>query len=241
MKCYKHGQGFTDKPLKTIPIFLSILAQTIARILAFKSLILLEAPLYKYAIFFFLHFVAVFAIKILFETPSLKETLTAPSEASQSKRATLIKTFSWDLFRFIFSGLSSTIVMIHFRRNQLASTTSHFTFRPHTVFFIISFLENLALVTLPYMAPHLYPEVDCFSADSRSRSVWIVVVLWFVGVISQILHYKMAHDFSPLNGPKLPEFKYEFDFAVPWSTRNRRFMATEIDLNHDVFMMSLTR
>jgi hypothetical protein len=233
MKCYKHGQGFMDKPLKIISIFFSILAQTIARILAFKSLILLEAPLDKYARFFLLHFFLVFAIKILFETPSSKDTLTALSEACQSKSLTLIKTFSGDLLRFIFSGLTSFIVMIHFRQKQPASTTSRFTFLPHTLFFILSLAENLVLVTLPYMAPHLFPEVDCFTADSRSRAVWMVVVLWFVGVISQILHYKMAHDFSPLNGPQLSEFKYEFDFAVPWSARNRRFTVSPQGLKRE--------
>jgi hypothetical protein len=197
MKCYKHGQGFTDKPRKIIFIFLNILAQTIARILAFKSLILLEAPL-KYVIFFLVHFVFVFL-----ETPLLKETLTAPSEACQSKRATLIKYFSWELFSFIFSGLSSTIVMIHFRQSHAVSHKFHVHFLSHTSFFILILIENLVLVTLPYMAPHLYPEVDCFTADSRSRTAWIVVVLWFVGVISQILHYKMAHDFGPLNVPQV--------------------------------------
>jgi hypothetical protein len=170
---------------------------------------------------------AVFAIKIFLETPTLKETFTAPSEACQSKRAISIKTFSWDLFRFIFSGLSSTIVMIQFRRNQPASTASHFTFLLHTVFFIISFLENLVLVTLPHMAPHLYPEVDCFTADSRSTAVWRVLILWFIGVIAQIIHYKVAHSWSGLNGPEVPEFNFEFEFAGPWSTRIRRITASQ--------------
>jgi hypothetical protein len=45
---------------------------------------------------------------------------------------TSVKTLSWNLFRFIFSGLSSTIILIHLRQNQPASPTSHFTFLPHT-------------------------------------------------------------------------------------------------------------
>jgi len=228
MKCYKHGQGFTDKPLKTIPIFLSILAQTIARIFAFKSLILMKTSLgfFKYAVFFLSHFMAVFTIKVLFENPSLQETSTALSEACQSKRLTSVKTLSWNLFRFIFSGLSSTIILIHLRQNQPASPTSHFTFLPHTLFFVLSLIQNFVLVTLPYLAPDLYPEVDCFTTDSRSKAVWIVVVLWFVGVITQVIHYKMAHDWSPLNGPQVSKSELEFDFTVPWSRRNRRLKAS---------------
>jgi len=82
------------------------------------------------------------------------------------------------------------------------------------------------LVTLPYLAPCLYPEVDCFTTDSRSKAVWIVVVLWFVGVIAQVIHYKMAHDWSPLNGPQVSKSELEFDFTVPWSRRNRRLKAS---------------
>jgi hypothetical protein len=192
MKCYKPGQGFNDKPLKTIPILVSILAQTIARTFALKSLILLETPLgkFKFAIFILTHYAAVFTIKILFEiTP----------DTEKQKDFKINKEKLRNLLMFIASGLSSTIVMIHLYKDQPIKK-SHFTFLTHTSFFILSLVQNLVLVTLPYLTPHLYPKVDCFSNDSRSIAVGVVVGLWFVGVIAQILHYIWAHEWRRLNG-----------------------------------------
>jgi hypothetical protein len=216
MKSYKPGQGYSGKSLGIISILFSILAQTIARTFAIKSLILMKSPGFlKYAIFFFTHYTAVFAIKILCETQSVKEKL---------------KVYKKDnlkiLLMFIASGFSSTIVMIHLRHVQPTSNKSHFTFLSHSSFFILILIENIVLVTFPYFAPDLYPVDDCFTTNSRSTAVWIVVVLWFVGVICQIIYYKMAHDWSHLNGPKVSGFKLEFDFMVPWSKRNRSFSAS---------------
>jgi hypothetical protein len=115
-------------------------------------------------------------------------------------------------------------VLVHLQKDQSASMKRYSTFLPHTFFFILSLTENLILVTLPYMAPHLYPEIDCFTSDSRSTAVWSVLILWFVGVIAQIIHYKAAHSWSGLNGPEVPEFKFEYD--VPWSKTSRRFTAS---------------
>jgi hypothetical protein len=181
-----------------------------------KSLILLVSSLgyFKYAIFFLPHWGAVFFIKIFFETSPLKEKLTALGLAWLTKDLVLIKTLFWDLFKFIFSGLCSTIVLVHLQKDQSASMKRYSTFLAHTLFFILSLTENLVLVTLPYMAPHLYPEVDCFTTDNQSTAVWSVLILWFVGVIAQIIHYKAAHSWSGLNGPEL---NHEF----PWSKRNR--------------------
>ena len=170
---------------------------------------------------------AVFFIKIFFETPPLKEKLTALALAWLTKDLVLIKTLFWDLLKFIFSGLCSTIVLVHLQKDQSASMKRYSTFLPHTLFFILSLIENLVLVTLPYMAPHLYPEVDCFTTDSRSTALWIVVALWFVGMIAQIIHYKIAHDLGPLNGPQVSESKLELYFTVPWSRKNRRFRASQ--------------
>jgi hypothetical protein len=233
MKSYKPGQGYSGKSLGPIPIFLSIVAQTIARILTFRSLILMETSLgyFKYALFFFLHFLAVFTIKILFETQLVKETSAAPSDTGLLKRLNLKSTL-YELNKFLLSGLSSTIVMIYKRKSEPVSGPSCFTFLSHTflshtAFFILILIQNLVLVTLPYMAPDLYPQDDCFTTDSRSKAVRIVVILWFVGVITQVIHYKMAHDWSPLNGPQVSKSELELDFTVPWSRRNRRFKASQ--------------
>jgi len=219
-KSYIPGQGFTDKPLKTVPIFVSLLAQTIARIFAFKSLILLEysSGFYIYAIFFATHYAAVFAIKILFEIPSLKTKLKVECYADK-------ETFL-NFFRFIASGLSSVILMIHLRKDPTMisgkSGKSRHTFLSHTFFFFISLVQNWALVTLPYTAPHLYPDVYCFTTDSRTNAVGTVVGLWFVGVIAQIIHYKWAHNWRLLNGPHATGSELEIESNVPWSKRSRR-------------------
>jgi hypothetical protein len=61
--------------LSTLPMFVSLVAQTIGRIFAFKSLVLMSTPLgyYKYVLFLLFHIMLVLIIKTLFEVHSLKD------------------------------------------------------------------------------------------------------------------------------------------------------------------------
>ena len=71
MKSTKPGMGACERPMRALPIFISILAQTVARIFAFRSLIILESEsvhLMKYLIFLAIHFGLVMLIKYIFET-----------------------------------------------------------------------------------------------------------------------------------------------------------------------------
>ena len=206
MKCNKPGLGLCEKPFKTVPILLSVLAQTIARIFAIRSLILLTSPLgyNKYAIFFIPHFLLVFLIKTLFETKSFKSKLT--SWGLQQKDCIAqksIKTHFLNFLKFFASGISSTIVMIHLHGEKPNCRKSHFSFVSHSLFFVLVLVENVILVCLPYLVPDHYPQLDCFTADSRANAVWIVLVLWLAGVFFHALHYKWAHPWAKLNGPQV--------------------------------------
>jgi hypothetical protein len=51
----------------------------------------------------------------------------------------------------------------------------------HALFFLLMLVENLVLVLLPYLLPHYYPPLDCYTAGSRLHAVIVVAILWFVG------------------------------------------------------------
>ena len=237
MKSNKPGLGIFEKPIKTIPIFLSVLAQTIARIFAIRSLILIKSSLgyWKYAAFFIPHFVAVFLIKIFFETKSIKDKLKAklgnqtPCEKGKSVTKSGRASF-WNLIKFIASGISSTIVMIHLHEDRPTCRKSHLSFLSHTLFFLLIFIENvLILVCLPFMASHLYPPLDCFTAASRYNAVWVVLGLWVAGVLAQVVHYKWSHPWAKLNGPRAAGAgELEFTHKLAWKPRVRRVSVKHI-------------
>jgi hypothetical protein len=210
MKCNnKPGLGLCEKPFRTLPILASVLAQTVARIFAVRSLILLTSQLgyAKYAIFFAPHLLLVFVIKTLFETKSVRGKIKHLKGSKDDQWDKSVGHKFRSLLKFFASGISSMIVMIHLHddRQQTPRSKPHFSFISHTLFFILSLIENLILVCLPYMVPELYPPLDCFTASSRANAVWIVAGLWLVGVAAQVLHYKWAHPWAKLNGPQLWE------------------------------------
>merc|ERR1719193_2509766 len=155
MKSTKPGIGACERPLRTIPIFLSILLQTMARIVALRSLIMLESPLFfsKYLIFLSVHIFFLIIIKLLFETRSKKKRPIRSSVGSQflcyidEKPQTSLLNF----VKFIISCFSSGIIMIHIHDHESASTgRRQYSFLSHTLFFILILLENLILVCLPF-------------------------------------------------------------------------------------------
>jgi hypothetical protein len=113
--------------LSTLPMIVSIFAQIIGRIVVMNSLVHMTTFLGYYALFFILHFLLVFLIKIFLELPQGK------------------KREFWEPISFIVSGMSSSIVMIHLRLNK---TKEHPSFLSHAAFQILILFENLLLVCL---------------------------------------------------------------------------------------------
>lgn len=228
MKSNKPGLGLCEKPFKIVPIILSVLSQTVARIFAIRSLILITSSLgyKKYAVFFVPHFLLVFIIKTLFETTSIKEKVSVRRGDCEKKKRPPRKskrTRLWNCVKFVMSGISSTFVMIHLHEDRPATRKSHFSLVPHTLFFLLILLENLVLVLLPHLAPHLYPSLDCFTTDSRYTAIWVVLGLWVAGVGFHVVHYKWSHPWAKLNGlHSLGIWACVFTARVCWKPRVQR-------------------
>jgi hypothetical protein len=192
----KPGQGV----LSTLPMFICIASQTVGRIYAFKSLVLMLTPLgnYKYVIFLSAHITLVLIIKILFETQSLMDTIL-----SKENLVDIIKNQCWRITRFIVSGISSTIVMIHLRSSSSPKDEWHSFFLSHSIFHLLVGLENLSLVCFPYVLDGKYfPPPDCFTPDSQRIAVYCVIGMWLVGVVMHCVQYKFCHPWDEINGPQ---------------------------------------
>jgi hypothetical protein len=177
----KPGQTFA----KTLPLFMSIFAQTVGRIVALMSLVLMTTPLglYKFALFFVPHILLVCLIKTIFEVKS------------EGKRKRICQ-----LFTFLFKGITSTIVMIHLPKEE---HKPHPSFLSHSCFQVLVLLENLLLVSFPFFANgRYYPPKDCFPASSRYYAVSIVILAWLFGTAFQVIHYKYCSPLAGLNGPR---------------------------------------
>jgi hypothetical protein len=190
----KPGQGL----MKTVPIFISIFAQTFGRIVAMTSLVLMTTPwgYYKYALFLVLHFLLVFLIKVVFEVKSLRDKCLACSQSQGwSKRIERV-------IQFIASGITCTIVMIRLSRDKADCDKKHPSFLSQFTYQGLILLQNLLLVCLPYITDgRYYPTDDCFPQSSQGNSVVIVIVAWIIGAVFQCIHYKYCCPKSPLNGP----------------------------------------
>jgi hypothetical protein len=184
--------------IKTLPMFVSIFAQTVGRIVALNSLVLMPTTLgyYKYALFFGVHFLLVFMIKVLFEVNHLLGRVVACCHSHGWRK------HIWKVVKFIASGISSTIVMIHLRSDKEERHKQHPSLLSHSAFQVVIFLENLLLVCLPYIANgRHYLTHDCFPVSSKFNAVCIVIVAWSIGALAQCLHYKFSGPLSQLNGP----------------------------------------
>jgi hypothetical protein len=184
-----------------LPMFVSTVAQIIGRMYAFKSLVLMSSPLgrYKYVLFFLLHIILVLIIKILFEVQSHKDSLL-----SCHKLVDFMKTHTWQLIRFIVSGISSTIVMIHLHSSMSPKSVWHSFFLSHCLFHLLILLENLILVCFPYILDGVYfPTPDCFTHESKLIALGFVTGMWLLGVMMHILQYKFFHPWGAINGPQV--------------------------------------
>jgi hypothetical protein len=175
--------------VKTLPMFASIFAQTLGRIVALMSLVLMTTPLgyYKYALFFVAHLLLVFLINIFLELKS----------KGRRRRIRQILTF-------LFNAISSTIVMLRLHRDNEGQHKRHPTFLSHASFQILILLENLLLVFFPYIANgRYYPTEDCLPANYQDIAICIVACAWLVGIIFQAIHYKCCSPLSKKNGPQV--------------------------------------
>jgi hypothetical protein len=189
--------------LSTGPMFGSIFAQTIGRIFAIKSLVLMSSSLgyFKVVLFLAAHITLVLIIKVLTEVQSLKERISVYRQASVGWSSWISQT--WQILKFLFSGMSSTIVMIHMHGDK---DEWHSFFLSDSLFHVLILLENLILVCLPYLLDETYfPPADCFTGDSKLTAFGCVLVMWLVGVGLHILQYKYSyfHPWAKLNGPQV--------------------------------------
>jgi hypothetical protein len=199
----KPGQQISS----TLPMFVSIVVQTVGRMFAFKSLILMSTPLgyYKYAIFLASHIMLVLLIKTLFEVQFLKEINDSDSEESIPSNQQLVdfksmRSRTLQVMRFLISGTLSTIVMIHMQGDK----NKKHSFLSHALFHLLIILENLILVCLPYTLDEKYfPPPDCFTPSSKLTAVGCVLVAWLVGVCMYYVQYKLCHPFDAINGPQV--------------------------------------
>jgi hypothetical protein len=185
--------------IKTLPMFVSIFAQTVGRIVALSGLVLMPTSLgyYKYALFFVVHFLLVFMIKVLFEVKYLLGRDVASCHSHGWRKRI------WKVIKFIASGISSTMVMIHLRSDKEERHKQHPSLLSHSAFQVVILFENLILVCLPYIANgRHYLSHDCFPDSSQYNVVCIVIVAWSIGALAQCLHYKFSGPLSQLNGPR---------------------------------------
>jgi hypothetical protein len=93
--------------------------------------------------------------------------------------------------------------MIHLRRDKEERVKNHPSWLSHSAFQALILFENLFLVCLPFISNGgYYPPDDCFPPRSRYNSVCIVILAWFIGAVTQGLHYKFGSPLSQLNGPR---------------------------------------
>jgi hypothetical protein len=180
----KPGQTF----VKMLPMFISIFAQTVGRIVGLASLVLMTTTLgyYKYALFLVSHVLLVFLINTLFEM----------------KTEGKIKHIG-QLIRSLFNGISSIIVMIQLIKEGEVEQKRHPSFLSHSCFQVLVLLENLLLVCFPFIANgRYYPTEDCFPTYSQIIAICIVSCAWLIGAVFQGIHYKFCSPLSKRNGPQ---------------------------------------
>jgi len=213
----------SDKPGMSFSwwLFFSILAQVVARIFSFISLVLLSSPLGFGNLIFILYLIHSFLVIIILNIQAIL------NERSNFTPYTNFK--SWNLIRFCVSVCSSWIVLIDLKDSR--SKVCRRTFLANTLFFFLILTENIILVWLPDWTPDLYPPLDCFTAESLKMSKLSVVLLEIVGISLHIIHYKFWHPWSdliePLNG-KLTiwvcwsQKVQVVQFRAPWTSQNTR-------------------
>jgi hypothetical protein len=191
----KPGQGL----IKVLPMFVSIVAQTVGRMIALINLFktqIYDSGINITAPFLVLHFLVVLLIKVLFEVKSLRDKTVACCQ-SQGWRKRI-----WKMVKFFTSCLSSTIVMIQLGRDKEEGHKKQPTFLSQSAFQVLILFENLFLVVLPYTYQEDFLFNLCSFDSVNFIDVTVVIVAWFIGAVTQGLHYKYCSPSgAQLNGP----------------------------------------
>jgi hypothetical protein len=199
----------------SLPMFISVASQTVGRLYAFKSLVLMATPLgnFKYVILLSSHAILVLLIKTLFE---LRSTFIYAEPTPTS---------IWKIIKFLTSWMSSIIVMIH---PQTEAGERGYYLLSYALFHLLILIENTTLVWLPYLLEaKYYPPSDCLTPDSRLTAVLIVMLLWLVGAGMHAVHYKLIHPWDELNGTQLTlwwKWPLQFTFLTQlcWKAKVQR-------------------
>ena len=176
-KVTKHGVSPCDRPLRACPVLASYLLQIVARLEAFRLLLLLDSPLgqYKLLVFFSVHFSVILLTRLVFEDLHMKKSPWLPNNMYD----TLIK-----LAKFFLGVASSSIIMVHVHPPDTTKTL----FISHTSFFLLILLEHLTLLLLSPFSPGL---------------LLLLLCLWLASLFLHMLHYTWAHPWAAINGPSL--------------------------------------
>jgi hypothetical protein len=179
-KVTKHGVSACDRPLRILPILGSYFLQILARLYAFRILLLLDSPLgqYKLLVFFLVHFLVVLTTRLAFEDLHLRKG---------SPTATNLRSAAIGLAKFLLGVLSSSIIMVHIHSPDAPKRL----FFSHAAFFTLILLEHLSLVLLSL------PTVGPGTAAG-------LLLLWAAAVLLHLTHYAWAHPWAALNGPARP-------------------------------------
>ena len=127
VKTTKSGTGAFDscdtQLVGLICLFISVLAQTCARLLALISLTIMDAePEIKFLPFLVIHLILVVVIKKLFET-----------KKSANK-------YEMSSIKFLLCAICSTFIMVHLHEETSAYRRQPYTFLSHTAFFCVILL-----------------------------------------------------------------------------------------------------
>ena len=190
-KCSKHGVPACEKPFRLAPMFLSVLLQIIGRLYAFRILFLLDSPLdeWKLLVFFCIHFLAVFIIKIILEE----------SPFERLRRKNIFPVFL-NIGKFFLSIFSSSIIMVHLHSSRMNVKKQRFL--SHTCFFLLILMEHFCIILLPYITSSSFPPNSCLDHGSYNSVAITVMTLWAFGVFFHILHYNWSHPWAAINGPQ---------------------------------------
>ena len=180
-KVTKHGVPACDRPLRILPMFTSYFLQILARLYAFKLLLELEYSIgdFKLLIFFVIHFISVFILRLAFEGVTLRK--------SPHRIANLRSTIT-NVAKFLLGVLSSSIIMVHIH----SPDASKQLFLSHTFFFLLVLAEHMVLVLL---------SIPAITASTPL----LLIGLWVASIMMHLLHYTWAHPWAALNGPAVPK------------------------------------
>jgi hypothetical protein len=176
-KVTKHGVSPCSRPLRVFPILTSYFLQIIARLYAFRLLLLLDTPIgqYKLLVFFVTHFSLTLILRMVFEGLNLR---SSPLSLTNLRNTFIL------LAKFLLAVLSSSIVMVHIH----SPDTPKSLFLSHASFFLLILCEHLALLLLSLQTV-------------GPTSFLLLLGLWLGGLLLHLLHYTWAHPWASLNGP----------------------------------------